>query len=109
MKSKMSMNDRARIFLPFDAMKGLQAALRAAEFENESVLHHRLSDDEARRISAILSNLDENCRLFVKYFEDGHYYECQGDASLDAYESLLEINDKKIPLHDIYDLQALDQ
>ena len=109
MRTKMSMNDRARIFLPFDAMKGLQAALRAAEFENESVLHHRLSDDEARRISAILSDLEANCRVFVKYFESGHYFELSGEATLDEVNSILEVGDKKIPLFDIYDLKILDQ
>ena len=105
MREKMSMNNRAKQFLPFDAMKGLQEALRAAEFENESVSHHRLSEDEAKRISAVLAELRQAKTIYVKYFKDAHYYEIRGKGKLDPYEAYLEIEDLKIPLMDIYDIK----
>ena len=108
MREKMSRNNRARQFLPFDAMKGLQEALRAAEFENESVLHHRLSEDEARRIGDILAKLTEKKAVHVRYFEDNHYFEYDGEAKLDALASTLFIGDKSIPIFDIRDLSIKD-
>ena len=87
MREKMSMNNRARQFLPFDAMKGLQEALRAAEFENESVSHHRLSEDEAGRIGAVLAQLNEKKQV--------------------PYESLLVFEEKSIPIFDIYQLNLI--
>lgn len=107
MREKMSANNRARQFLPFDSMKGLQEALRAAEFENESVSHHRLSEDEARRIGSVLSQLNEKKQVHVRYFEEGHYYDLEGEAKLDPYESLLVFEEKNIPIFDIYQLNLL--
>ncbi len=107
MREKMSMNNRARQFLPFDAMKGLQEALRAAEFENESVSHHRLSEDEAGRIGAVLAQLNEKRQVHVRYFEQGHYFELDGEAKLDPYESLLVFEEKSIPIFDIYQLNLI--
>lgn len=109
MRKRMDMNSRARQFLPFDAMKGLQEALRAAEFENESVQHHHLSEDEARRISSVLSSLGKSSKVYVKYFADHHYYEISGEAKLDPYGALLLIDDLSIPIMDIYDLKFADQ
>ena len=108
MREKMSRNSRARQFLPFDAMKGLREAIRAAEFENESVLHHRLSEDEAKRISAILSSLNAGDAVYVKYFADSHYFEEKGPCKLDVTRSILVVNEVEIPLFDIYDLKLLD-
>ena len=107
MREKMSRNNRARQFLPFDSMKGLQEALRAAEFENESVLHHRLSEDEARRIGVVLSQLGEKRHVHARYFENGHYYDLDGEAKLNPYESVLEFEQKSIPIFDLYQLELI--
>lgn len=108
MREKMSRNNRARQFLPFDAMKGLQEALRAAEFENESVSHHRLSEDEAKRIGELLQRLHDKHLVRVRYFKDDHYYESEGEAKLDAFRSLLLLEKEEIPIFDIRDLSIKD-
>ena len=108
MREKMSANSRARQFLPFDAMTGLQEALRAAEFENESVLHHRLSEDEARRIGDVLKELREKRNVHLRYFKNDHFFERDGEAKLDAYRSVLLIDNEEIPIFDIRDLSIKD-
>ena len=108
MREKMSMNSRARQFLPFDAMKGLQEALRAAEFENESVQHHLLSEDEARRMGEVLKTLKEQRKVHLKYFKDDHYFEIEGLAKLDAYQSVINIENIEVRIFDIRDIYLID-
>lgn len=48
MREKMPLSQRAKIFLPFEAVRGLRQALKAKEFEVEAVSKGKLSEDEAR-------------------------------------------------------------
>ena len=47
----MPRGDRAKQFMPFDALKGLKQALREKEIEHESGDFPELSDDEIKQIS----------------------------------------------------------
>ena len=52
----ISRADRARQFLPFDALKGLNEALRNKEIEYED--RKELSEEEEEKISSILFSLE---------------------------------------------------
>ena len=57
---KMKRSDRARQFLPFDSLKGLQQALRVKEYENERTLKGDLSEDTIKKISDNLLLIEKN-------------------------------------------------
>ena len=58
-RTKMSMNDRARIFLPFDTLKGLHEALRAKEYEMEMIEKGRLSPEQAEELRGLYVEIDK--------------------------------------------------
>ena len=100
----MSMNDRARIFLPFDTLKGLHEALKAKEYEMEMVERGKLSPEQAEEISKRLSNLEKGIVYEATYFENGHYLKCKGEATLRQDEQALIIGDQQISLNDLFGL-----
>ena len=50
--------DRAKQFAPFDALKGLQDALRVKEYEHERVQRGEVQEEQASKISKILLRLE---------------------------------------------------
>ncbi len=104
----MPQAERAKQFMPFDTLKGLHEALRMKEYEHERVAKGELSEEKAAEISKILLNLDKNDVIFVKFYENEHYVELQGKATLNIEEHLLVVNYKKIYFDDIYELKRLN-
>ena len=72
--------ERAKIFLPFDALKGLKEALR----EKEKILVDKkiLSIEEKEKISKKLIQIKKGMIIKVIYFENNEYIELEGMVSL---------------------------
>lgn len=100
----MSPNDRARQFLPFDALKGLREAIRIKEIEHERILKRDIDPDKAAKISNILISLEKDSKGKVIYFEEGFYYELNGVIKLDIEKQSLIIDKKEILLENIFDI-----
>ena len=100
----MSPNDRARQFLPFDALKGLREAIRIKEIEHERILKRDIDPDKATKISNILISLEKDSKGKVIYFEEGFYYEINGIIKLDIEKQSLIIDKKEILLENIFDI-----
>ena len=100
----MSPNDRARQFLPFDALKGLREAIRIKEIEHERILKRDIDPDKATKISNILISLEKDSKGKVIYFEEGFYYELNGIIKLDIEKQSLIIDKKEILLENIFDI-----
>lgn len=100
----MSPNDRARQFLPFDALKGLREAIRIKEIEHERILKRDIDPDKAAKISNILISLEKDSKGKVIYFEEGFYYELNGIIKLDIEKQSLIIDKKEILLENIFDI-----
>ncbi len=106
-REKMSLSMRAKQFLPFDAVKGLRAALRLKEYEVESVEKGKVSETEAALISETLSALNKGDRVKVRYYEDGHYKEIEGKAYPRFEEGYLLVEEKRIELRDLFGIALL--
>ena len=102
------MNDRARQFLPFDALKGLKEALRIKEYEHERIAKGDLSEDTINKISKILMDLDKKKIYEIKYFSDGHNLFIKGNIKLNTVSQYISINDKKIMFDDILDISIVE-
>ncbi len=103
----MPRSERAKQFAPFDALKGLHRALRLKEFEQERIEKGDLSDEKIDKISEILNNLKFKDKIEVVYFENGHYFNENGQAKIDYAKQKIEINHKSIDFLDIMDISLL--
>ena len=104
MKNKLKA-DRAKIFLPFDAVKGLRQALK----EKEKILVEKkiLSNDEKIKLSNKLTQIKKGIVVKVVYFENGEYIELEGMISkVDFIFKSVDIVTKKIMFDDILDIKS---
>lgn len=97
--------ERAKIFLPFDALKGFQEALR----EKEKILVEKkiLSIGEKEKISKKLIQVKKGMIIKVVYFENNEYIELEGMVSLINFTyKKLKIVKKEIYFNDILEITS---
>lgn len=108
---KMPRSKRAAQFAPFDALKGLQEALKLKEYEHTRTQKIEVSEEESREISAIISTIEKGDTLFIKYYneEDQHYHDVEGSAKPNFIEGYIEIQNSgkisKIMIDDIKEIE----
>ncbi len=91
--------ERAKQFLPFDALKGLQEALREKEKQLEYVEKAELSDEEIEMLSEKLQMLEIGSWVRVKYYCNKMYKEVCGKVKVvDKIRKklIIEIEEKNI-------------
>lgn len=101
----MNKQERAKQFMAFDALKGLQDALRMKEYEHEKVAKGELSEDEASKISKKLLEIEKGDVVEVKYYENGHYKIQKGKAEIDCTARTLKINNTKLAFDNIANIK----
>ena len=100
----ISRADRARQFLPFDALKGLNEALRSKEIEYED--RKDLSEEEEEKISNILLSLESGNNIRVKYYYKRQYILLKGIIKkIDPIKKqILFIDENIIQFNDIIEI-----
>lgn len=68
---KMPRAKRAAQFAPFDALKGLNEALKLKEIEHERIIRGELSEDSAAAISDALLSCGKGCSVKIEFFREG--------------------------------------
>lgn len=99
--------DRAKQFMPFDALKGFNEALR----EKEKVYDRRvvLAEDKVDEINKILSSIKINDYIEITYYSDGKYNVNRLKVKKLAFKvNKLYINDKVIYFKDLKDVKIID-
>ncbi len=99
--------DRAKQFAPFDALKGLQNALRLKEYQHERVQKGEIQEEKAAEISKVLINLEKGDKVNATYFEDGHNKQVCGEAKLIIEEQCLKVGAKKIILDNLLEIEKI--
>ena len=107
-RTKMTLNDRAKQFAPFDALKGLQIKLRFVESEHERIEKGDLDEAKITKISDILQNYNKNDIVKVTYYYNGRYISLIGPIKIDITFKMVDINGKKIGFNDIYDMDVVE-
>lgn len=105
-RSKMSIENRAKQFAPFSALKGLPQELAAME----KIVVHRLELSEymEEELNKMLSILKPGDMATVIYFSNGEYIKVTGMiARIDAACRILQIVEKRIGFDDIYSIEAV--
>lgn len=101
----MDRENRAKQFMPFDALKGLRAAL--AEKERMIVEKRELSEEQKEELDRKLKRIEKQDIITVEYFENGEYVRVTGMVSgLDLSGRILKIVNQKISFDTISDLQG---
>ena len=100
---KMPRSERAKQFMPFSALKGLEEAL--AEREKVITPKKELAEDMAAELNRKLYLLREKRNICLTYFCDGDYRQVSGQAVLDQTDSTLKIGTQKVALADILTIE----
>ena len=96
---------RAKQFAPFDALKGLQDALRLKEYQHEKILKGDMTEEKASELSDVLVNMKKGDVVKVMYFEDEHEKKIEGVIKLLIDEQAIQIEKKKISLDQVIDME----
>ena len=97
------MENRAKQFMPFAALKGYEEALRAKE--KIVVEKIELSEEKKAELDFKLHQISKNDMITVVYFYKDEYIKIEGMVSrLDIDARVLKVVNIKIPFDDIYDL-----
>ena len=104
----MRREDRAKQFLPFDAMKGLYEALREREEKVNKVERRELDAEQTEALNAALLALKKGDRAEIVFFKEGVYYLLRGEiARVNVVEKYLSVGREKIPFFDLFSVNIL--
>lgn len=92
-REKMSRENRAKQFAPFDALKGLHDALRLKEYEHEKSQKGDLTEEQIEQISGVLLSLKKNDIVEVTYFDDGYEKTLLGQVKVNFDMQSLSVDD----------------
>ena len=103
----MNRVDRAKQFLPFDALKGLQEELRKREEKFLWEDRRILSEERLQELNDILITINTNDAVFVEYYSCGKYLKISGYCKIIKNIKQLKITDIIINFEDIYDIYKI--
>lgn len=104
-RQKMSIENRAKQFAPFSALRGLPEELTAMEKIVVSKLE--LSEYMEEELNKILSGLKPGDMATVIYFSNDEYIQATGMiARIDAECRILQVVEKKIDFDNIFSIKT---
>ena len=96
--------ERAKIFSPFDALKGLQDALRLQEKIAENKVE--LGEDRELELNKKISSLVKGDNVTIKYYYGIEYIETSGIVKkVDDVNKNIQLLSTKINFDDILDIE----
>ena len=91
---------RAKQFLPFDALKGLQEALKEKEIEYEE--RKELSEDSLYELDKIFNKIEIGNTIIIKFYKYRVYKEINGTVTY------IDYNKKKILINKTQNINISD-
>ena len=105
----MTRQERAKIFAPFDAMKGLQEALRDREERHLRVERHDISEEQEEHNSEVLAKLTRGMHVRLDYYSAFHDVSSEGIVTdINTVYRFLKLGTEKIFFCDIYDISITE-
>ena len=105
----MTRAERAKIFAPFDAMKGLQEALRDREERHLRVERHEVSEEQAEQNSRILIRLQRGMKVELDCYHAFHDVTKRGRITdVNFTFRWLKLDSERIYFEDIYSIRITD-
>ena len=101
---------RAKIFAPFDSLKGLQEALREREDMYLRTPRREISDEAIERNSAVILRLKRGMEVEVSCWSNYHDVVRKGKITYIVPEfGYLELEHEAIEFEDIYDITVCEE
>ena len=95
--------EREKIFMPFDALKGLRDALEQKEHQKEAKVD--ICEEKQMELSQTLQNLKKRDFVTVTFYEDFKYKKLYGQIDgIDFPYKVLNLGGKKIDFDAILDI-----
>ena len=105
----MTRQERAKQFMPFDAMKGLSEALRDREERHARVERHDISDEQMEKNSEVFLRLEKGMQVRIDCYFAFHDVTKTGTVTAVSFTSrFLKLGDEKIFFSDIYGITITD-
>ena len=104
----MNRQDRAKQFMPFDALKGLKEELKLREEKRLVVEKKTLTEDRIEEISLTLARIKKQTKVQIVFYFNGHYIDLEGEITdiIKPYK-YITIGNTKIPFEDIYEIKVI--
>ena len=104
----MNRQDRAKQFVPFDALKGLQEELRIREERRTRVKKKTLSEDQIAKISRVLGRVEQGSNVAICLYTKGHYITIEGYVTeINQIYEYIKIGNEKVFFADIYKIAII--
>lgn len=106
----MMREERAKQFLPFDAMKGLQEALRDREEHHSRVERHDISEEQMERNSEVFARLRRGMEVRLDCYRAFHDVTLRGRVTeVSIPFRHLKLGDDVIPFADVYSIEITEE
>ena len=104
----MMREERAKQFAPFDAMKGLQEALRDREERHSRVERHDISEEQMEKNSEVFSTLTKGTTVKVNCYRAFHDVTVTGTVTaIDTVHKYIQLGPDKLLFRDIYSIEVV--
>jgi len=104
----MMREERAKQFAPFDAMKGLQEALRDREERHSRVERHDISEEQIEKNCAVFAQLEKGMSVRINCYRAFHDITVTGTVSvIDLTFKYLKLGPEKYMFRDIYEIELI--
>ena len=101
--------ERAKQFMPFDALVGLQAALREREEKHSRVEKKELSEEDREEISITIGRITKGCVVDVTFYLNGHYIQVVDKViKLQQANKYIQLGQVKVYFDDIYKIEIVE-
>ena len=109
----MMREQRAKQFMPFDAMKGLAEALKDREERHSRVQKHEVPEEDQMQISETLCRVEKGSKVFISYYAGFHDREAEGivteinrDFRFFRFSRTGSNSEEKICFEDLYGIRV---
>lgn len=105
----MMRQERAKQFMAFDAMKGLNEALRDREERHSRVERHDISEEQQERNSEVFARLLPGMRVRMECYRAFHDVERTGTVTaVELPFRYLKLDGEKIFFSDVYSIEIIE-
>ena len=103
--ARMAVSERAKQFMPFKAVLGLDEALERKRLELGIVEKRELSEEELAALDEKFKSITVGDTVMVTYFtEEGYKSPCDRVNEIDLHNREIKLGDKRICFDDITEI-----
>lgn len=104
----MTNEERAKQFMPFDALKGLREELKKREEKYLREKKKELTEEEILALSKKIIQIKKGDTIQITFFYAGHYVVLKEEVEqVNTVYKYIKIKDNKIAFEDVLDIEII--